>query len=74
MAAQNSIFESFYPTDWSDPTQSSQSYLILSLQHPARQNTGLMDKLFLPLCCHPATSLLNIRLILAPIPSKIPFQ
>ncbi len=48
MAVQNSIFESFYPTDWSDPTQSSQSYLILSLQHPARQNSGLMDKLFLP--------------------------
>lgn len=48
MAAQNSIFESFYPTDWSDPTQSFQSYLILSLQHPARQNSGLMDKLFLP--------------------------
>ncbi|MBU1985756.1 MAG: phage integrase SAM-like domain-containing protein, partial [Proteobacteria bacterium] len=48
MTVQNSIFESFYPTDWSVPTQSSQSYLILSLQHPARQNAGLMDKLFLP--------------------------
>ena len=48
MVAQNNIFESFYPTDWSDPTQSSQSYLILSLQHPARQHAGLIDKLFLP--------------------------
>jgi hypothetical protein len=48
MAAQNSIFESFYPTDWSDSTQSSQSHLILSFQHPARQNGRLMDKLFLP--------------------------
>ncbi|MBU0663425.1 MAG: hypothetical protein KJ990_02660, partial [Proteobacteria bacterium] len=48
MAAQHSIFESFYPIDWSDPTQSPQSHLILSLQHPARQNAGLMDKLFLP--------------------------
>ena len=48
MAAQNSIFASFYPTDWSEPTQSSQSNFILSLQHPARRNAGLMEKLFLP--------------------------
>jgi|GEM_PF-2560977 len=32
MTAQNSLFESFYPTDWSDTTQLSQSRKRLS--HP----------------------------------------
>ncbi len=48
MAVQNGILESYYPSDLSDSTQSSQSHLFLSLHHPARQNVGLMKKLFLP--------------------------
>ena len=48
MAAQNDILKSYYPSDLSNSTQSSQSHLFLSLHHPARQNGGLMKKLFLP--------------------------
>ena len=48
MTAQNGILESYYPSDVSNSTQSSQSHLFLSLHHPARQNAGLMKKLFLP--------------------------
>ncbi len=48
MAVQNDILESYYPSDVSDSTLSSPSNLFLSLHHPARQNTGLLKKLFLP--------------------------
>ena len=48
MTVQNEILENYYPSDLSDSTQSSQSHLFLSLHHPARQNAGLMNKLFLP--------------------------
>ena len=48
MAVQNGIFERYYHSDLSNSTQSSQSHLFLSLHHPARQNAGLMKKLFLP--------------------------
>jgi len=48
MAAQNDILESYYSSDLSDSTQPSPSHLFLSLHHPARQNAGLMGKLFLP--------------------------
>ena len=48
MAAQNDILESYYPSDLSDSTQLSPPHLFLSLHHPARQNAGLMKKLFLP--------------------------
>lgn len=48
MTAQNDILERYYPSDVSDSTLSSPSHLFLSLHHPARQNAGLMNKLFLP--------------------------
>ncbi len=48
MAAQNDILEGYYPSELANPTQSSQSHLFLSLHHPARQNAGVMRKLFLP--------------------------
>lgn len=48
MTAQNDILGSYYPSGVSDSTQSSQPHLFLSLHHPARQNAGLMNKLFLP--------------------------
>lgn len=48
MTVQNDILESYYPSDVSDSTLSSQSHLFLSLHHPARQNAGLMKKLFHP--------------------------
>jgi len=48
MTVQNDILENYYPSDVSDSTLSSPSHLFLSLQHPARQNAGLMNKLFLP--------------------------
>ncbi len=48
MAAQNDILERYYPSDLSNSTQPPQSHLFLSLHHPARQNAGLMKKLFHP--------------------------
>ena len=48
MTAQNDILERYYPTDLSEPTQSSQSHLIFPLQHRVRQNASAMEKLFLP--------------------------
>ncbi len=48
MAVQNDILENYYPTDVSESTQSSKSHFIFPLQHRARQNTGAMEKLFLP--------------------------
>lgn len=48
MAVQKDILESYYPSDVSDSTLSSPSHLFLSLHHPARQNAGLLKKLFLP--------------------------
>lgn len=48
MTAQKDILERYYPSDLSNSTQSSQSHLLLSLHHPARQSAGLMKKLFLP--------------------------
>ena len=48
MAVQNDILERYYPSDLSDSAQSPQSHFLLSLHHPARQNAGLMGKLFLP--------------------------
>ncbi len=48
MTVQNGIFERNYHSDLSNTTQSSQSHLFLSLHHPARQNEGLMRKLFIP--------------------------
>jgi integrase/recombinase XerD len=48
MTVQNDILESYYPTDWTNSGQSSQSHLIFSLHHHARQNAGSMEKLFLP--------------------------
>ena len=48
MTVQNDILERYYPTDWSESTQSLQSHLIFSLQHRARQSVEARERLFLP--------------------------
>ena len=48
MAVQSGIFEKYYPTDWNNSDQSPQSHFIFSLHHPARQNAGAREKVFLP--------------------------
>lgn len=48
MAAESSIYETYCLTDWTYSDQSPQSHFIFSLHHPARQNAGVREKMFLP--------------------------